>query len=176
MCRLLARGAADLYRRSALPMRPDLGYTRAEKNERAWCSSNCIPSHGRIDWYGAYDVSDSQCSFWHEGGCYGENTVTLLNHRATWLAPVTAVSRTTTILIYNGVPCQREPNACMLPFWPLPSFRCPAIALISIRSKVCGHRCAKMSLTTTLCLRACTRFACKAFICMFSRDGWGNIS
>ena len=62
-----------------------LGYTWAPEGKPAWRLSGCASLAERINWYGAYDFSASQCFIWNEGACNQDHTIEFLHHVATWI-------------------------------------------------------------------------------------------
>jgi transposase len=102
----------------------DLGYTWATTGKPAWRLSGCASLSDRINWYGAYDLSQAQCFIWNEGNCNKENTVKFLHRLAEWLGP----SAVPVVIIWDGAPWHKaklvQDAAADLGFIlrPLPSY------------------------------------------------------
>jgi len=52
-----------------------LGYRWSAVGEADWVPSYCPPLKNRLNWYGAYDLSNGQCLIWHQESCDSEMTV-----------------------------------------------------------------------------------------------------
>jgi len=82
----------------------DLGYTWAPKGEPAWRKSSSPPLAARLNWYGAYDLSQGRCFIWHEGKCNGDHTMQFLERLAAWLPP----SDCPVVIIWDGASWHRS--------------------------------------------------------------------
>ena len=86
----------------------DLGYTPgqaggrlwAPKGKPAWRLSGCASLAERINSYGAYDFSLSQCFIWNEGACNQDHTIAFLHHVAAWIGDAPGE----VVLIWDGAP------------------------------------------------------------------------
>ena len=78
-----------------------LGYRWSAVGEADWVPSYCPPLKNRLNWYGAYDFSNSQCLIWHQETCDSDTTVAFLQHLAQqWpLEP-----EQETLIIWDGAP------------------------------------------------------------------------
>lgn len=79
------------------------GSTWAPVGHRVWRVSPCASLSDRINWYGAYNLSDGQCLIWAEGACNTEATLKFLNKVAAW---VPADGRRVKV-IWDGAPWHR---------------------------------------------------------------------
>ena len=79
------------------------GSTWAPVGQRVWCVSPCAPLSDRINWYGAYNLSDGQCLIWAEGACNTEATIKFLRKVACW---VPADGRRVKV-VWDGAPWHR---------------------------------------------------------------------
>lgn len=63
----------------------DLGYSWSRRGVPQWIKSSSPGLKAKLNWYGAYDFTHGQCWLWQNGRCNSDNTVTFLQHLATWL-------------------------------------------------------------------------------------------
>jgi transposase len=82
----------------------DLGYTWAPASEPAWRKSTSPPLSARLNWYGAFDFSQSRCFLWQNGKCNGEQTCHFLEQLVAWLGE----DERPVILIWDGAPWHRS--------------------------------------------------------------------
>ena len=81
----------------------DLGYTWAPKGKPVYRMSACAPLSDRINWYGAYNLTDGQCLIWNEGSCNTDHTLAFLEKVAEWLGP----PQHPVLIIWDGAPWHR---------------------------------------------------------------------
>jgi len=82
----------------------DLGYTWAPANQPAWRPSTSPPLSARLNWFGAFDFSDSCCFLWQNGKCNGDHTCQFLEQLVAWLDD----DERPVILIWDGAPWHRS--------------------------------------------------------------------